>query len=80
MWNHYNLFKIYISFTVQRDLPAEILPATTIATRAPTESIATNGTRFYLDKERDNTAQPAIPKSPLGVPVYWESGANPASE
>ena len=25
-------------------------------------------------------AQSAIPKSPLGVPVYWESGANPTSE
>ena len=60
--------------------PTEILPATTIATRAPTESQNPNGTRVYLDIERDNMAQSAIPKSPLGVRVYWESGANPASE
>ena len=80
MWNLYNLFKIDISITVQRVLQAEIIPATTIADRAPTESTTPNGTRFYLDIERDNIAQPTIPRFPLGVPVYCESGANPKSK
>ena len=44
------------------------------------ENSVPNGVTVNFEIARDYMTQSSIPKTPLGVPVFWESGANPTSE
>ena len=71
---------IDLSTNVQRDLHTETLSTTITDNQISLENSVPNGVKVNFDIARDNMAQSSIPKTPLGVPVFWESGANPTSE
>ena len=74
------LSKIDILIDVQRDLQLDTVPTSTVDTHHPVINLAPDGIGPIRDIARDHMAQSSIPKTPLGVPVFWESGANPTSE
>ena len=71
---------IDLSINVQRDLPTETSSSTTIDNQPSLENSVLDVVTVNLDIARDHMAQSSIPITPLGVPVFWESGANPTSE